>query len=135
MATPMVALLLAGLAIGLVPGLADGAERAAHRFTDRPAYAASVVQARPPQVDRAVHASGPEPLAYAYGALSTLGAIAVAAAALSVRAGRVLRSATPRLAARAMGALRAAHNGHVGDYVQWLVVGVAVLGVTVALAV
>jgi multicomponent Na+:H+ antiporter subunit D len=134
MAAPMVALLLAGLVVGLVPGLTDGAERAAHRFTDRPGYAAVVLEARPLRVDRAVHASGPEPLAYVYGALSTLGALAVAAAALSVRARRALRSATPRLAARAMGALRAAHNGLIGDYVQWLVAGVAVLGLAVALA-
>ncbi|HEX3316430.1 MAG TPA: proton-conducting transporter membrane subunit [Solirubrobacteraceae bacterium] len=134
MAAPMVALLLAGLAVGLVPGLADGVERAAHRLADRPAYAAAVLEARPLRVDRAVHASGPEPLSYVYGVLSTLGALAVAAAALSVRARRFLGGATPRLGARAMIALRAAHDGHVGDYVEWLVVGVAVLGVAVALA-
>ncbi|MEV8098232.1 hypothetical protein [Kitasatospora sp. NPDC085879] len=38
----------------------------------------------------------------------------------------------PRAAARAVRGLRRLHSGHLGDYLAWLAVGVAVLCVAVA---
>jgi multicomponent Na+:H+ antiporter subunit D len=46
----------------------------------------------------------------------------------------VLRRGTARVLGAPVEALRAAHSGHVGDYVAWLTVGLAVLGVAFSLA-
>jgi multicomponent Na+:H+ antiporter subunit D len=49
MTIPAIALLVGGLAVGLVPGLPDAAVRAAERFTNRPAYVAAVLGPAPPR--------------------------------------------------------------------------------------
>jgi multicomponent Na+:H+ antiporter subunit D len=133
MLAPSVALIVAGLALGLVPGLADVATRAAARFVDGAGYAAAALSGR---------------TAYAYVALPpvevwsardlTLAAISVVAAAAvallaigssgvrSARAGR-LRDAATALVRAPLDGLRRLHSGHVGDYVVWLVLGIAVM--------
>jgi multicomponent Na+:H+ antiporter subunit D len=117
---PAVALLAAGLAWGLVPGLTHSLMAAAAHFTDHSGYARTVLFGIP--ATPAVPAtSGPSGLSYLYGVGATFAAIAVAALALYVHR-------LPRPATRALAGLRALHSGRVGDYVAWLAVGVATIG-------
>src|SRR5919107_1943510 len=107
---PALALLLASLAWGVVPGLLDAVGRAAERFVDGAAYADAVLRdGRPPAVTSPLH--GPTAGAYAYAAASVLGAVAVAAAALAGA-----RDRAPRAGLRALEGLRALHSGRPGDY-------------------
>ncbi|MES9605118.1 proton-conducting transporter membrane subunit [Actinomadura sp. NPDC000929] len=129
MVAPAVALLAAGLAIGLLPGgpVAD----AAALFADRDAYAALVLDGRLTHP----HAPPAEPwtaTGLAGSAVTVLLALAVAAA--GVRRAAHTPSAAPSARAplgRAVGAatrrLHELHSGHVGDYAAWLTAGVAVL--------
>ena len=119
--TPAALLVAAGLAISLVPGLASGAERAAERFQDRPAYASTVLHgsASPlPEEPPAHHAPLSSVL---YGAGAVAGAAALAALVL-------IRPRGGLVPAPLLSALRAVHSGHIGDYVAWLVFGTAAIG-------
>jgi multicomponent Na+:H+ antiporter subunit D len=118
---PAVALLAAGLAWGIVPGLAQAAHEAAARFISFNLYAAEVLNGVRGPAPHLPHVPGPELSSYLYGAGATVGAIAVAAAG-------VRRVGTARLHP-AFAGVRALHSGHVGDYVAWLTAGVAVIGV------
>ena len=72
-----------------------------------------------------------------YAALSLVGAVALAAAALLLpvhRRGRD-RGAVERAGSRAVARLRTLHSGHVGDYVAWLVAGAAAFGAALTLMV
>jgi multicomponent Na+:H+ antiporter subunit D len=125
---PALALLLASLAWGIVPGVLDAVGRAAERFVDGAAYADAVLRDRPPPaVTSPLH--GPAAGGYAYAAASVLGAVAVAAAALAGA-----RERAPRAGRRALEGLRALHSGRPGDYAAWTAAGVALLGGLVALA-
>lgn len=129
MTFPQVALLVFGLGIALVPGLADHIQGAATQFVDRPAYAASVLHGRPLAMAALPDAGGPDALDWIYGTLSLAGALGLAGVAL--RRGRVRDAVSAplgRAGDRALHVLRTLHSGHVGDYVTWLVVGTAVLG-------
>jgi multicomponent Na+:H+ antiporter subunit D len=127
MTIPALALAGASLALGLVPGLADAAERAAAGFVNRAGYAASVLGGS------AQHVSAPSVSPGAadvlYGLLATLLAVALAALALyrERAAGRLL-AATEGAASALLVRLRGLHSGDVSDYVTWLVVGTVVLG-------
>ena len=129
MLAPAVALLLAGLAVGLVPGLHAAVDRSASRFADRPGYEAAVLDGRHQRAAPAPSSHGPRWPAYAYAAGSVAGAFALAAAALSPAG---LRRAVPRRVrsglSRPIAVLHAVHSGHIGDYVAWLAVGSALLG-------
>lgn len=108
-------LLVAGLAWGVVPGVADAAASAAARFTDHAGYLGAVLQGAR---DVAPAPSAP-PLtaaAWLYGAASGLLAIALACA-------RTIPE----------GPLRALHSGRIGDYVAWAMVGAAAVAATFAL--
>ncbi len=115
------ALLLCGsLAVGLLPGVSRQLAEAARLFTDRAGYLAAVFghnhpAAKPPAADWTAEG-------VALGLASAALAVAFAAAALW---------ATPRDAHRAVTPLRRLHSGHMGDYVSWLVVGIAALLVAV----
>ena len=123
---PAAALVAAGLLVGAVPSLATGSDRAAHQFADRDAYVAEVLSADhvtpPPGRPHAVKASG-----IGYGLGATVGAILLALLLL-------VRRRTPSSALALLRPLRLLHSGHVGDYVAFLTVGVAVLGGLFALA-
>jgi multicomponent Na+:H+ antiporter subunit D len=129
------ALLLAGaLVLGLIPGVAQAALRAATVLVDRAAYVAAVLQGA---AGTAPHVAAPEPPRapdFLYGTVSTLGALAVAGVALFHE--RLPRVA-PRRVARGGGALiwrmRRLHSGHVGDYIAWVTAGVALFGGAFAL--
>jgi multicomponent Na+:H+ antiporter subunit D len=139
----MIALLAGGLALGLVPGLADDAVGAAARFVDRGAYAATVLEGRPTPAEAAAGAGAsvvrtggaavqvPEPglRDWLLAALTLAGALTLAAVALVRGRLRDLPHGAPGEALRAgLSGLRMLHSGHVGDYVTWLVVGTVTLG-------
>jgi hypothetical protein len=73
------------------------------------------------------------PIDWPLGALSTLGAIAVAW--LGLRVPRWRRSGAGRAIAGAVEAIRDLHSGRIADYVTWLVAGVALFGGLLALVV
>jgi multicomponent Na+:H+ antiporter subunit D len=130
MYAPAIVLAVAAIAIGLVPGIDDAAITAAHHFTDRAAYASTVLAGGGGSVP-AVAAPPLRSIDWPLGVFSTLGAIAVAWIALRARGWR--RSAPARAVADAVEALRDLHSGRIADYVTWLVVGAALLGGLLAL--
>jgi multicomponent Na+:H+ antiporter subunit D len=126
---PALALVLASLAWGVLPGLLDAAGRGAERFVDGSAYADAVLRGRAlPAVASPLH--GPTLTGWLYAAASVAGAAAVALASLSGA-----RERAPRAGARALTALRDLHSGRPGDYAAFAAAGVALLGGLVALAV
>jgi multicomponent Na+:H+ antiporter subunit D len=135
MFVPTVALIAAALAIGLIPGMADGAQSAAERFTDGPSYAHAVIEGTAP-------ASLPSPPSYAvpghaylYAAITFAASIGFAAIGLfGRRSSNASARSLERLGSRMLASLRALHSGHIGDYVAWLVAGVAALGGAFAIA-
>jgi multicomponent Na+:H+ antiporter subunit D len=135
MFVPAVALLAAGLAVAFVPHVAAGFERAAVRFQDRAAYAAQVLHAHRAALPAAHVTGGPKPESYLYGVASLIGAMVAALSALYLPrvSGRLSRLRDVGTAAARE--LREWHSGHIGDYATWLVVGVVVLGWSVAVAV
>jgi multicomponent Na+:H+ antiporter subunit D len=133
MFVPAALLLAAGLALGVLPGLSGGAQRAAARFEDQGAYAESVLTGRAP-VERAVRVHEPGTSGRVYGGLSAAGAVALAALVLfrkrlPARVRRRGRALAPPLVA-----LRRAHSGHIGDYIAWLTLGLAGVGGLFSLA-
>jgi multicomponent Na+:H+ antiporter subunit D len=132
---PAVLLLIAALALGLAPGLAGGAAEAAGRFTDRPGYAAAVLQGpgaptSPVERGAPVHLAGPA----AWATLSALLGLGLALAALFPQRLPAGVRALGRVWAPAVAVLRGLHSGYVADSVTWLVVGMAGFGGLVALA-
>jgi multicomponent Na+:H+ antiporter subunit D len=125
LALPAAALLAAGLAWGVLPGLTHSLIAAAAHFTDHSGYR-RVVLSGATSTPLVPATRGPTPASYLYGVAAAIAAAAVAAVALYV-------DRLPRPAARALAALRALHSGHIGDYVAWLSIGVATLGGAFAL--
>jgi multicomponent Na+:H+ antiporter subunit D len=129
MAVPMVALLVAGLAVAAVPGLRGQVVQAAAGFQARDRYEQAVL------FDRSLS----EPLAqaeppglgsYLFGSASALAAVAVALLSLFRR--RLIPPSVRQTVRTVFGPslreLRRLHSGHVGDYAAWFVVGLAVYG-------
>lgn len=112
------ALLAGALAVGLSPALASAAGRAGALFTDGPGYRHAVLGGRAASTPAFTppHWSAAGML---LGLLST--ALAIALATLGVR-----RSARTGAAAL-LAPVRRLQSGHVGDYVAWMVAGVALL--------
>ncbi|HEX3616508.1 MAG TPA: complex I subunit 5 family protein [Solirubrobacteraceae bacterium] len=127
-------LLLLAAGLSLVPGALGWAARAAAVFVDRHAYSAWLIQGSHVPLPSAPreHVSVAEAVA---GCLGSVLAVALAAIGLF---GRPLREALPRWArspARTIVAtVRAAHSGHIGDYVAWWTAGAATFGVVCLLA-
>jgi multicomponent Na+:H+ antiporter subunit D len=126
------ALLLAlGIAISVVPGLGQRAERGAERFRDRAAYAQEVLHGVvPPAQRRLPYSLEPTTTAsvlYGLGA----GGLAVLTAAFGLwrrRLPAAVRDIGDRVLAAPVSGLRAVHSGLVGDYVMWITVGTALIG-------
>jgi multicomponent Na+:H+ antiporter subunit D len=118
------ALLVFGLGLALVPHLASRAERDARAFQDRPAYTATVLEARR-AVREPLREHGTKTEDVLYGLASAAGAFLLA--------GAMLRGGSRRRLRDAVGPLKAAHSGHVGDYVAWITAGAAALGGLIAL--
>jgi multicomponent Na+:H+ antiporter subunit D len=125
---PTAVLLVAGLAIGLAPGLAGHAERAAATFEDRRGYTADVLTGAGSPLPN-VPVQDPSGQAVAYSLVSAVVAMGIAVLALfrrrlvPARVRRRLTSAISPLFRR----VRLLHSGHVGDYAAWFAVGLAVL--------
>jgi multicomponent Na+:H+ antiporter subunit D len=111
-------LMLGAVAAGLVPGLVPGIERAAGHFHDHSEYAASVLGGHIP-VFPPVATAHTTVSAWIFATASTLGMLGVAAAGLR---GREL------VPVPVSDVIRAAHSGHIGDYIAWWTLGIAVLG-------
>ncbi|GHD98491.1 hypothetical protein GCM10010339_05880 [Streptomyces alanosinicus] len=135
LAVPTV-LLAAALAVGLLPGLGVALAHAARQFTDRTTDTAAALHGH------AVAPSAPVPDVgwSAEGVLLALASTALAVLlAMTAVWGPTLRSpALGRAAAvcegvgrRVIVPLRRLHSGHLGDYVAWLAVGMAVLLVVI----
>ncbi len=127
MAAPAVALLALALLAGLWPGLSAGAQAAAARFLDGPAYAARVLHGASPARARA---PADEPLAAPAFRAAVVAGAAVALALVVLRRKRLpagVRAAVARAWNPAIRALRALHGGRIGDSVVWLAVGAALL--------
>ena len=121
MTIPTIALLVIGLAVGLVPGLAGDATAAAARFVDRPAYVATVLDGAP-SPDTSGTFAGPDAKDWLFAALAMGGAISLAAVGLLRGRLRETLGRGPRRSARAgLAGLRALHSGH-WRLRHWLVV-------------
>jgi multicomponent Na+:H+ antiporter subunit D len=127
---PVTALMIVlGLAVSVVPGLATRTHAAADRFRDRSAYVQHVLFEKPAPAASRLPFDVPlvATESFLYGAGAPLLAVALAWLALFRRraAGALLRPVAP---------LRALHTGVIGDYVMWLTVGTAVIGGVWAIA-
>jgi multicomponent Na+:H+ antiporter subunit D len=121
-------LLVGSLAVGVVPELPRVLAAAAARFTDRSGYVTQTLTGTALSADHAT-TSGWTLSGSLLGVASVVLAVAIAAAALFRH-----RLPTPRRrvadgARKATSALHTIHSGHIGDYITWLVVGVAGLAV------
>ena len=136
MLVPTVLLAVGGLLFGIVPGLGPVAEHAAQRFQDQAGYIATVLHGRPTNGSiSSLALPSFTTSAVLYGIATTLGAASLGLLAVDrKRIPRVLRRATERVFGAGVEALRTAHSGHVGDYVAWLTVGLAVFGIAFSVA-
>jgi multicomponent Na+:H+ antiporter subunit D len=131
MLLPAGILLAASIGLGCLPQLEPGLSRAARLLTQQSAYASAVLEG-----------SGVSPAAPPVPAAGVLERVVPSLAALGLAALALWRDRLGPLPSGAAGRrlhvllrpLRAAHSGRVGDYVAWLVFGLAVLGVAVAVA-
>jgi multicomponent Na+:H+ antiporter subunit D len=129
---PAVALLAVGLAFGVLPHIDEHAQAVAARFVDTHAYTRFVLTARDHLTVVATHPSSPR--GPVYGGAAAAAAVALALFTLfrdnfSARARRALHGVFAPVRA-----LREVHTGHIGDYVMWFTVGLAVLGGALFLA-
>ena len=121
MFVPAATLAIAGVTLGFLPQFDVAARRAAVRFTDRPAYAARVLNDvpeppkgnAPPAGMRAMHGLAAVSLAMLLAALDLFS--------------KRFREAGAQLAVP-MRALRRLQSGHVGDYVTWVAAGIGAFG-------
>ncbi len=136
MAVPACALLVLSAAITFVPGIGRGAESVAARFQDRGVYASQVLHVPAPiPAHHHLEPASPSASAVESGLGSSVLAVLLAAALVGRR--RLPRGLGTRLAhvlRPHSSLLHSVHSGLVGDYVAWLVFGVAALGGLFALA-
>ena len=129
MFVPALALALGAFSFGLIPGLAESVQHGAERFMDGSGYRDAVLgggaptpTAPPPSYSAAGHS-------YLYAAVTAVGAVALAGFALfGHRVHRRMADSLDRIGGQVVAPLRALHSGHIGDYVAWLAMGVALLG-------
>jgi multicomponent Na+:H+ antiporter subunit D len=121
-------LLLGALVLGLLPGAVHGVTRLAAQFITRRDYSAWVLHGQHLALP-GVPDSSPSAVDYVFGGISTLGTVLIAALGLWGYRLTTLRYSWP---ARRVGVgfefLRDLHSGHIGDYVAWWGLGVAVMG-------
>jgi multicomponent Na+:H+ antiporter subunit D len=130
---PAVLLLAGALALGLAPRLATEAEDAAGQFTDRPAYAAAVLEGtRDPAPPAGPHLPIQLAAPALWAAVSALGGLGLALAALMPDRLPTRLRAGARAWRPAADLLRGLHTGNLGDSVTWLVVGMAGFGTLLA---
>jgi multicomponent Na+:H+ antiporter subunit D len=111
-------LMLGALLTGLVPDLVPSVERAAGHFRDDHAYIAAVLTG---------HDAGYLPVTTTHVKASAW-IYSVAALAATVAGAAVGLRGHQLVPLRAGDVLRAAHSGHIGDYIAWWTFGASVLG-------
>jgi multicomponent Na+:H+ antiporter subunit D len=133
---PALVLLAIGLTLGIVPHLGPATAAAAARFQDQPAYIAAVLGGTIRRTPAgALQPAGITASIVVSGLVATAGAIVYALIALfSYRLPVSLQRASVRLAGLPVTWLRTIQSGHIGDYVTWLTLGVAILGAACAAA-
>jgi multicomponent Na+:H+ antiporter subunit D len=118
------AMAAAGLAVGAITPLAARAMEAAHSFTDTTSYLAVVLDH---------HGAAPvEPEHWHTTASSVIWALVTLIGSFVVGFASLYRARLPKSVSDALAGflhpLRAAHSGHIGDYIAWLTFGTAVIG-------
>jgi multicomponent Na+:H+ antiporter subunit D len=117
-------LAFAGLAVGAWTGLAANVVEAAHQFVDRVDYTSDVLDHTPPVPV--------PPEVWHTTTSSVVWAVVTLAGSLTVGTLSLYRARLPErvtdVIAHVLAPLRAAHSGHIGDYISWLTFGVAVIG-------
>jgi multicomponent Na+:H+ antiporter subunit D len=128
---PVAVLLAGGLALGIVPAAGQAVGRAAEVFVDRAGYVAQSLQNAPAAPVAPLAEAGWTSTGVALGLLSASLAAGIAALALwAPRLPEVLRGAV-RALDPVLHVLRQVHSGRIGDYVAWLFLGTAALGMLV----
>jgi multicomponent Na+:H+ antiporter subunit D len=129
MLAPIFALLAAGLVIGLWPAFRSGASAAAERLIDHAGYLGAVFHAHPGG-GAVTPVDGWTVTGVLLGLLST--GLALALALLATHgpqlSGRKVVAAAGEWVKAVVRPLHRLHSGHLGDYVAWLIVGVAGVG-------
>lgn len=135
MVVPICALLAGSLALGVVPGFAEQVGKAAHMFIDRGGYvAAALTNTAAPAVPHIpeMHWS---PLGIELGVASALLSVVLAFVALYAKRLPAAVRQSGALLGQPFHVVRQAHSGHIGDYVAWLLVGLALLGALIGVPV
>jgi multicomponent Na+:H+ antiporter subunit D len=135
MIIPPAILVVAGIAIGLIPGLGSVIQQAAIRFEDQAGYNATVLAGAHVAHPVALAAAEPAGLtlsAVLAGLCSTIGAVILAYLALYWRRLPLLRRGYEP-GAGLTAPIQRFQSGVVNDYVTWTVVGLAILGGVFAL--
>ncbi|HZD79369.1 MAG TPA: proton-conducting transporter membrane subunit, partial [Actinomycetota bacterium] len=134
MSGPAAALVVLALAIGCVPRLLHAAHVGALQFREPARYAAALFGSRTAPVSIPPAPPWWDAPTLLSGVLAAVAAVAFALVALDrVRIPARLTRVATRLWTSPMARLRAAHSGHVGDSIAWLVGGAASLGIAVSL--
>lgn len=127
---PAAALLVGALGVGAVPSVRAAALEAAQWFTHPEAYRALVL-AGEQLVQPAVPSHGYTTKGVLLSLLTVLLAVGLAVAATRRTGRRGGTTALSRALRPVVAGLHAVHSGHVGDYVTWIVVGLALSGILV----
>jgi multicomponent Na+:H+ antiporter subunit D len=113
-----------GLVTGALTGVATKAMEAAHTFTDQTSYIHVMLDHRAP--------APPPPGVWHTTTSSVVWAVVTLVGSIALGFGSTIRDRLPQVITGALTSafkpLRAAHSGHIGDYVAWLTFGVAVIG-------
>ena len=128
----VVVLLAGALAEGIIPGARAAADHAAAYFTDPIGYAHAALDRLPGAAGAPRH-PGWTGLGIGSGIVSSILAVAVAWAGLFGERLAERAGAWGRGMGRGFTALRRLHSGHIGDYVAWLMTGVAALAAMIGL--
>jgi multicomponent Na+:H+ antiporter subunit D len=136
MIVPPAVLVVAAIAIGVLPHLGTAVQDAAVRFQDQAAYNSAVLaggHTSHPAAAFPPERTGFTVADFAAGAGSAAGAVILALAALYRRRLPVLRRGR-RQGAWLAGPVQAFQSGVINDYVTWIVIGLACIGGAMALA-
>jgi multicomponent Na+:H+ antiporter subunit D len=127
-------LIIGGLIVAAVPGVADEAQRSSYTFADRAAYAAAVL-GQPAAPLPSIQYLHPDALDILLGLVTAVGAVALTAVLVGrLRPPFTVPSGLRRATSASVERLRRQHSGQIGDYVAWATVGFALLGGLFALA-
>jgi multicomponent Na+:H+ antiporter subunit D len=129
MMAPILVLLGSGLVFGLWPAVVRAVNRGAERLIDHGGYLTSVLDGGPGHPLRSESVTGWTTSGVLLGLVSVSAAVAVAFGALYAPAweGSRARTLVADSLRPTVAGLRRLHSGHLGDYVAWLIFGVAVV--------